>query len=68
MSSDHKGYSALLFDSQLNPGTRPGQGKFVSGFGSANLGGVYTVWGESDPPVPPRPQPEDPDVTPRILR
>ncbi|OXA40725.1 Neutral ceramidase [Folsomia candida] len=66
VSSDHKGYASLLFDYKMNPGKRPGQGDFVSGFGSANLGGVYTSWEEAD--VPPRPQPEDPDVTPRLLR
>ncbi|OXA48192.1 neutral ceramidase [Folsomia candida] len=66
VSSDHKGYASLLFDYKMNPGKRPGQGAFVSGFGSANLGGVYTSWEEAD--VPPRPEPEDPDVTPRVLR
>jgi hypothetical protein len=40
VSSDNKGYAAILFDYEMNPGARPGKGKFVAGFGSSNLGDV----------------------------
>ncbi|XP_021951036.1 neutral ceramidase [Folsomia candida] len=48
VTSDSKGYAALLFDYEMNPGSLPGKGKFVSGFGSSNLGDVSTRYDEEE--------------------
>ena len=40
ISGDNKGYASQLFESKMNPNTRPGRGKFVSAFASSNLGDV----------------------------
>lgn len=41
ISSDNKGYAALLFEQDFNPpGTLPGKGKFVAIFAQANEGDV----------------------------
>lgn len=41
ISSDNKGYAALLFEQEMNPkGSLPGKGKFVAIFAQANEGDV----------------------------
>jgi len=41
ISSDNKGYSALLFETEMNgPNVLPGKGPFVAGFAQSNLGDV----------------------------
>lgn len=53
ISSDAKGTAAVLMDQEMNGnGTRPGRngGKFVSGFGSQNLGDVYTDYDQCSTP------------------
>lgn len=40
ISSDNKGYAALLFEQMMNKGALPGKGPFVAAFGSSNEGDV----------------------------
>uniref|UniRef100_A0A3Q2FR50 Neutral ceramidase n=1 Tax=Cyprinodon variegatus TaxID=28743 RepID=A0A3Q2FR50_CYPVA len=40
VSSDNMGYASYLLESDKNPGELPGQGGFVAGFSSSNLGDV----------------------------
>uniref|UniRef100_A0A2P2I6J2 Neutral ceramidase n=1 Tax=Hirondellea gigas TaxID=1518452 RepID=A0A2P2I6J2_9CRUS len=40
ISGDNKGYASQLFEGTMNPGTVPGQGKFVAAFAQANCGDV----------------------------
>ncbi|GFO12902.1 LOW QUALITY PROTEIN: neutral ceramidase-like [Plakobranchus ocellatus] len=40
LSSDNKGYASMLFEADMNPGTRPGQGQFVAAFAQSNEGDV----------------------------
>eukprot|EP00117_Sycon_ciliatum_P000562 scpid53224/ scgid6579/ Neutral ceramidase B; Acylsphingosine deacylase 2B; N-acylsphingosine amidohydrolase 2B len=40
ISSDNKGYAALLFEETMNPGHFPGQGDFVAAFAQGNEGDV----------------------------
>ncbi|CAL8074457.1 unnamed protein product [Orchesella dallaii] len=40
ISGDNKGYAEMLFESEMNPNTRPGKGEFVAAFASSNLGDV----------------------------
>lgn len=58
VSSDHAGYTALLFDEFMNgPDVRPGKGAFVTGIGSANLGDCVTDWTDYEPEPGPLPDP-----------
>ncbi|MED6267318.1 Neutral ceramidase [Characodon lateralis] len=40
VSSDNMGYASYLLEKDKNPGVLPGQGDFVAGFSSSNLGDV----------------------------
>ncbi|XP_072228876.1 neutral ceramidase [Leuresthes tenuis] len=40
VSSDNMGYASYLLEQEKNPGELPGQGGFVAGFSSSNLGDV----------------------------
>ncbi|XP_026172018.1 neutral ceramidase isoform X2 [Mastacembelus armatus] len=40
VSSDNMGYASYLLEQDKNPGALPGQGGFVAGFSSSNLGDV----------------------------
>ncbi|XP_035468104.1 neutral ceramidase isoform X1 [Scophthalmus maximus] len=40
VSSDNMGHASYLLEQDKNPGTLPGQGAFVAGFSSSNLGDV----------------------------
>ncbi|XP_014872168.1 neutral ceramidase [Poecilia latipinna] len=40
VSSDNMGYASYLLEEDKNPGELPGQGSFVAGFSSSNLGDV----------------------------
>ncbi|KAK8744006.1 hypothetical protein OTU49_000955 [Cherax quadricarinatus] len=40
VSGDNKGYASQLFEKTMNPGSLPGQGKFVAAFAQANCGDV----------------------------
>ncbi|XP_076616547.1 neutral ceramidase [Chaetodon auriga] len=40
VSSDNMGYASYLMEQDKNPGELPGQGAFVAGFSSSNLGDV----------------------------
>ncbi|CAK6983558.1 neutral ceramidase, partial [Scomber scombrus] len=40
VSSDNVGYASYLMEQEKNPGALPGQGSFVAGFSSSNLGDV----------------------------
>ncbi|XP_075996229.1 neutral ceramidase [Genypterus blacodes] len=40
VSSDNMGYASYLLEQDQNPGDLPGQGAFVAGFSSSNLGDV----------------------------
>ncbi|XP_021180462.2 neutral ceramidase isoform X1 [Fundulus heteroclitus] len=40
VSSDNMGYASYLLEKDKNPGELPGQGSFVAGFSSSNLGDV----------------------------
>ncbi|XP_039472085.1 neutral ceramidase [Oreochromis aureus] len=40
VSSDNMGYASYLLEQDKNPGGLPGQGSFVAGFSSSNLGDV----------------------------
>ncbi|CAL4067282.1 unnamed protein product, partial [Meganyctiphanes norvegica] len=40
VSGDNKGYAEQLFEEQMNPGSLPGQGKFVAAFAQSNCGDV----------------------------
>ncbi|KAE8283769.1 Neutral ceramidase [Larimichthys crocea] len=40
VSSDNMGYASYLLEQDENPGELPGQGRFVAGFSSSNLGDV----------------------------
>lgn len=40
ISSDNQGYAAILLEKEMNHDLTPGQGSFVSAFGSSNLGDV----------------------------
>ncbi|XP_060244339.1 neutral ceramidase isoform X1 [Meriones unguiculatus] len=40
VNSDNMGYAAYLFEQEMNKGYLPGQGPFIAGFASSNLGDV----------------------------
>ncbi|XP_045606118.2 putative neutral ceramidase C [Procambarus clarkii] len=40
VSGDNKGYASQLFEKAMNPGSLPGQGKFVAAFAQTNCGDV----------------------------
>ncbi|XP_013402701.1 neutral ceramidase isoform X2 [Lingula anatina] len=40
ISGDNKGYAAQLFEREMNPGSLPGEGKFIAAFAQSNEGDV----------------------------